>query len=64
LNSNCRIELIIVEAKFVKDADLIGKQDPFIQFKYDNKFGTTEVKDGAGKHAVWNEKFCLCNIEK
>jgi Ca2+-dependent lipid-binding protein len=42
---------------------MIGKQDPYIKFKYDNKYGQTEVKDAAGKHAVWNEKFCLSNIE-
>ena len=42
---------------------MVGKQDPFIKFKYDNKYGQTEVKDGAGTKAVWNEKFSLGNIE-
>ena len=32
LNSNCRLEMIIKEATFLKDADLIGKQDPYIKF--------------------------------
>ena len=64
MNSNCRLELIIKEAHFLKDADLIGKQDPYIKFKYANKYIQTDVKDGAGKDAVWqNEKFSLNNIE-
>jgi Ca2+-dependent lipid-binding protein len=53
------LNLVIVEAKFLKDADLIGKQDPYIKFKYNGKDVQTDVKDGAGKEAVWNEKFCL-----
>lgn len=64
LNSNCRLEVIIKSASFLKDADWIGKQDPYIKFKYDNKYGQTEVKDGAGTHATWNEKFCLNGVEK
>ena len=32
-------------------------------FKYANKYIKTDVKDGAGKNAVLNEKFSLNNIE-
>jgi len=63
LNSNCRLEIIIKEAHFLKDADMLGKQDPYIKFKYANKFVETDVKDGAGKNVVFNEKFSLNNIE-
>jgi len=31
-NSNCKVKLIILDAKFLKDMDAFGKQDPFIQF--------------------------------
>lgn len=65
LNSNCRIEIIIKEAHFLKDADLIGKQDPYMQFKYDGIIAQTDVLDGAGLHAIFkNEKFSLFNVEK
>jgi Ca2+-dependent lipid-binding protein len=47
----------------LKDADMLGKQDPFIKFKYANKYIETDVKDGAGKNAVFNEKFSLNNIQ-
>ena len=64
LNSTCLLEITIEKATFLKDADLIGKQDPYIQFMYNNKKVRTETKDGAGKQAEWNEKFCLTNIDQ
>ena len=63
LNSNCRLNLIIKSATFLKDNDLFGKQDPYIMFNYNGKKVQTDVKDDAGKKAEWNEKFCLTNIE-
>lgn len=30
LNKKCKLQITIVEAKFLKDADMIGKQDPYI----------------------------------
>jgi len=63
-NSNCKIKLIILDAKFLKDADTWGKQDPFIQFTYDGRSMKTTVKDDAGKAAEWNEEFLLEDIAK
>ena len=63
-NSNCRMKLKIVEAKFLKDADFLGKQDPFVQFVYDDREYKTATKDDAGKHAVFNEEFMLEDIGK
>ena len=63
LNSNCRLNLIIKKATFLKDADMFGKQDPYIQFMYNGKQVKTDVKDDAGLNAEWNEKFCLTDIE-
>jgi len=31
------------EANFLKDLDLIGKQDPYIQFMYDESKFTTAI---------------------
>ena len=53
---------MIVSATFLKDADMIGKQDPYIKFKYNGKDVQTDVKDDAGKAAEWNEKFCLTQV--
>ena len=51
-------------ASFLKDADLIGKQDPYIEFSYNGKKVQTEVKDGAGLNAEWNEKFRLTKVQE
>lgn len=63
LNINCMLQLNIIEANFLKDSDLIGKQDPYIQFKYNGKDVKTDVKDDAGLKANFeNEKFCLTQV--
>jgi len=62
LNANCRLNLIIKSATFLKDADTFGKQDPYIKFLYNGKKVETDVKDDAGKAAEWNEKFCLSGV--
>ena len=63
LNANCRLNLIIKSATFLKDADLLGKQDPYIKFLYNGRKVETDVKDDAGKAAEWNEKFCLSHVQ-
>ena len=64
LNANCRLILNIQKASFLKDADLIGKQDPYMQFSYNGRKVQTEVKDGAGLNAEWNEKFRLTKVQE
>lgn len=64
LNRRCKLVVTIVDASFLKDADFIGKQDPFVAFKYRGMEIKTTVKDNAGKYAQWNEKFDLNYIEK
>lgn len=54
--------ITIKEASFNKDNDTFGKQDPFIQFKFGGMELRTDVKDGAGKLAQWDETFQLSNI--
>ena len=54
----------IIDATFLKNADLFGDQDPFIRFKYGRGALETTVKDGAGKYAEWYEKFELTNVKR
>ena len=63
MNSNCCLQVKMEEANFLKDTDLIGKQDPYIQFKYEDSLFTTAIQDDAGLHAVFNDIFKLENIE-
>ena len=53
-----------MRAKFFKDADVWGKQDPFIQFRFNGKLIKTSVQAGAGKEATWNEEFTLDNVQR
>jgi len=62
MNKKCEFEVIIVEANFLKDADFIGKQDPFITLMHQGKEMSTSIKEDGGKHAKWNEKLVLKNI--
>ena len=56
------IKLRIVEAKWLKDADFFGKQDPFVKWSHFGNEMRTTTKDEAGKHAIFNEDFILTNI--
>jgi hypothetical protein len=46
----------------LKDADIFGNQDPFIEWKFNDKTMQTTVKDDAGKEATWDETFVLENV--
>lgn len=64
LNNKCRLELTIVAGTWFKDADMFGKQDPYVQWMYGKEKMQTSVKDEAGKEAQWDEKFVLKNIRE
>ena len=64
LNSKCKLALKILSASFLKDSDLISKQDPFIQFKYGNTTQKTVILDEAGQNPVFNSDFLLDNIRE
>ena len=57
LDKKSYMRIIIKSATFLKDADMVGKQDPYIKFEYEGKSLKTDVKDDAGKAAEWNETF-------
>ena len=63
INYNCKLQIDLVEASFLKDTDTFGKQDPYLQFHYDGIDLKTEVKDDAGLQAKFNEQFVLENID-
>jgi len=56
--------LTILSAKFNEDNDSWGKQDPFIQFKYNGRLLKTSTKGDAGRRATWNETFTLDDIHR
>ena len=64
LNNKCKLQLTIVSGKWFADADMFGKQDPYIQWMYGKEKMQTTVKDEAGKEADWDEKFVLKNIRE
>ena len=63
LDKKSLFKIIVHQANFLKDTgDLIGKQDPFIRFKYEGNIMETDVKNDAGKFAKWDETFQFPNI--
>ena len=62
LNRNCILRVIVHDAKFFKDNDFLGKQDPFVQFKYEDDYIKTKVVDDGGLEASFEEEFDLKNI--
>jgi hypothetical protein len=54
----------ILEANFKEDADLIGKQDPYLQFEYNGNTLKTKVQENAGKFAEFDDVFELADIHE
>ena len=62
INARCQLQLTINKATFLKDADIFGNQDPYIEWKLNGETMQTTVKDDAGKSATWDETFVLENV--
>jgi Ca2+-dependent lipid-binding protein len=60
----CVLELKILDGTWKSDADMFGKQDPYVKWEYAKEMIQTTTKDDAGKEAVWNESFKLQNIRE
>ena len=59
------IKLTIESATFkFDDKDAFSKQDPFIEFKYRDEVFCTDVKEEAGKMAIWNQEFILKDLHE
>ena len=64
ININCKLSITLQKASYLHDADLFGKQDPFVVIECAGKTYKTKVIDGGGKNPVWNETFELLEIAK
>lgn len=54
-----RFVISALEASFMKDADLLGKQDPYVIFELGSeKIQTPAIKSG-GTNCSWEESFTL-----
>lgn len=54
-----RFVISALEATFVKDHELLGKQDPYVVFELGSeKIQTPPIKSG-GTHCSWEESFTL-----
>lgn len=45
-----------LEAKLLRDTELIGKMDPFVKFKLGKQEAKTKADDEAGLTPKWNDK--------
>ena len=64
VNSNCYIQLSILEANFLRDdGDTFGKQDPFAQFTHHGQKYRTKTHEDGGRHADFGEVFKLGSID-
>jgi len=64
LNRNCSLCITLGRAQFFKDQDLIGKQDPFIQFKVDGDYLKSKVINNGGLNVEFNQTLELNNVYK
>ena len=51
INNKCKLQLTIVSGSWFADADIFGKQDPYVQWMYGKDKMQSTVKDEAGKEA-------------
>ena len=47
----------MVEARLTRDTEAFGKMDPYVKISTRQQNFKTNVKNGAGKTPVWNQKF-------
>ena len=60
---NGLLEVIIVEGRHLKDRDLIGQNDPFVEIYLDKKYKQRSTTIKNSNNPVWNERFTF-NIHK
>ena len=62
LNINCKLKITLEKATFLHDADMFGKQDPFVKITCSGITYKTKVIEEGGKNPVWNETFEMTKI--
>jgi Ca2+-dependent lipid-binding protein len=45
-----------VEAELTRNTELVGKMDPFVEFKLNDQVRRTEVREDEGTHCIWNQR--------
>lgn len=53
------VQISIIEAKLLRDTELIGKMDPFVTVRYKKQFFRTRTIDEGGTNPTWSETFVL-----
>ncbi|XP_021910492.1 elicitor-responsive protein 1 [Carica papaya] len=53
------MEVFLIKAKGLKDADFFGRMDPYVVIQYKGQVRKSSVARSEGKNPVWNEKFKL-----
>ncbi|XP_042407330.1 elicitor-responsive protein 1-like isoform X2 [Zingiber officinale] len=51
------LEVLLVDAKGLKDTDLIGKMDPYAEIQYRDQQQKSKVAYKEGGNPRWNQKF-------
>lgn len=60
---NGTLEVIIVEGRDLKDRDMVGQNDAYIEIYMDKKYKQRTTTISNTNHPTWNEKFVF-NINK
>ena len=63
LNRNCKLKVTVESASFLKDADFIGKQDPFVVIECATYKYQTRIIDEGGKNVTWDEEFTMREVQ-
>ena len=56
------LKITIEDAKFLKDGDTFGKQDPYVQFKFGERTLETDVIDNGGLYAKFDAIFLVPDV--
>ena len=56
--------MTIKSAHFHVDKEIFGKQDPYIEFTYDDVLMRTETIENGGKNPIFDKEYRLDDVEK
>ena len=47
------LTITLIEAKLIRDTEVMGKMDPFVEIEYLDQIFRTEVINDGGDHPIW-----------
>ncbi|KAL5710787.1 hypothetical protein ACHQM5_021309 [Ranunculus cassubicifolius] len=53
------LKIVLVDARGLKDTDLIGKMDPYVMIRYKDQKLKSKVAKGQGSNPEWNDEFSV-----